>query len=767
MARGGAGPGGNAAAGAPTAGVGTPKPEMDHTCVLQLLALLVGQMVVLTLQSGERYAGVLSSATGDENLSVVLSAVQQLHIRDSLVDAGELLPKLVVRGADVREIDASCVRLDVPEEADARVRARGGAFRTDTEISNARTDGERVLQRWDESEAVPAPSGGLEGAADTLSGSTAGWDQFAANEARFGIKSDYDEAMYTTALDRSGRDFKEREKHAERLANEILEQGGTGAHNAHVAEERGLADDSGLNEEDRYGAVARGPNAYVPPSARAAAPAKGGDARADAARASEVRANDAAHKEQAPGVHVTAPDAATGASSGKELTADFRQFVSAERKRLVVRKAELAQKEKQNRLADLKAWAQSFQLKTPVPQDLPDLRRVNSAGAEAKAPAAQPRPAANAAAASPRMPTREARPGASATKPSSKLAGMQIPAIPPYNPERARARQAEAQASKREGTTRAGEGGTPTGSRLNARASAFNPQAASFTPRGSPAVPAAAPAAASGPSPAAAAPAAAPPAPPAPQTSPRFVNAFFGTHEPRNRPSTSAVRVRDDFKPWRNRRVPEANTVTPWWPFTGRPYRQHFPLPIGMPGMAPMPFAGTAPPESPMLSTPTLYPPAAYPGGPSPDGPPAGVVRPPPSPHAANSPGPRMGMVVPPYGQYAFPQAPYMGGQGAPPMAYGPQMMGQMPFSPGAPPPPPPPGAMYPMGAPNQFFGPQPRGGGPKRPGTGRPPPNRERPNNQGAGGANAGGSSNAGGGAGSPGKGQSPGGGEAAQSRG
>ena len=79
MARGGAGPGGNAAAGAPTAGVGTPKPEMDHTRVLQLLALLVGQMVVLTLQSGERYAGVLSSATGDENLSVVLS-LSLIHI---------------------------------------------------------------------------------------------------------------------------------------------------------------------------------------------------------------------------------------------------------------------------------------------------------------------------------------------------------------------------------------------------------------------------------------------------------------------------------------------------------------------------------------------------------------------------------------------------------------------------------------------------------------------------------------------------------------
>lgn len=40
--------------------------------------------------------------------------------------------------------------------------------------------------------------------------------------------------------------------------------------NPHLAEERGLSsvDDSGINEEDKYGAVVRGKNAYVPPNAR-------------------------------------------------------------------------------------------------------------------------------------------------------------------------------------------------------------------------------------------------------------------------------------------------------------------------------------------------------------------------------------------------------------------------------------------------------------------------------------------------------------------
>lgn len=78
--------------------------------------------------------------------------------------------------------------------------------------------------------------------------------------------------MYTTKLDRSGKDFKEREKRAEKLAAEIM---GSASVNPHIQEERGqnAADDSGQNEEDKYGAVVRGPNAYVPPAARRAAEA--------------------------------------------------------------------------------------------------------------------------------------------------------------------------------------------------------------------------------------------------------------------------------------------------------------------------------------------------------------------------------------------------------------------------------------------------------------------------------------------------------------
>ena len=52
--------------------------------------------------------------------------------------------------------------------------------------------------------------------------SNGSWDQFATNEKLFGVKTSFDEEVYTTKLDRSGPDFKERERKAQQIANEIL-----------------------------------------------------------------------------------------------------------------------------------------------------------------------------------------------------------------------------------------------------------------------------------------------------------------------------------------------------------------------------------------------------------------------------------------------------------------------------------------------------------------------------------------------------------------
>ena len=75
------------------------------------------------------------------------------------------------------------------------------------------------------------------------------WDQFEANEQRFGLRSDYDETIYTTKIDRSGPLYRMRELEAERISREIVADTSS---NAHIREERGLPeDDDGTGEEEK------------------------------------------------------------------------------------------------------------------------------------------------------------------------------------------------------------------------------------------------------------------------------------------------------------------------------------------------------------------------------------------------------------------------------------------------------------------------------------------------------------------------------------
>ena len=116
-------------------------------------------------------------------------------------------------------------------------------FRTDTDISGNLALRERQLQPWT-SNAETDVDLSLEG-----SESGGAWDQFKANEQLFGLKSDYDENIYTTRIDRSNPSYREREAAAIRLAQDIE---GTSTSNAHVREERGMLDeDGGLDEEDK------------------------------------------------------------------------------------------------------------------------------------------------------------------------------------------------------------------------------------------------------------------------------------------------------------------------------------------------------------------------------------------------------------------------------------------------------------------------------------------------------------------------------------
>ena len=116
-------------------------------------------------------------------------------------------------------------------------------FRTDADIAGNLAPRERQLQRW-------TPSGETDvDLSLEASGAGGEWDQFKANERLFGLKSDYDENIYTTTIDRSNPSYREREARAQRLAQEIE---GSSTSNAHLREERGMIDEDGdLDEEDK------------------------------------------------------------------------------------------------------------------------------------------------------------------------------------------------------------------------------------------------------------------------------------------------------------------------------------------------------------------------------------------------------------------------------------------------------------------------------------------------------------------------------------
>ena len=89
------------------------------------------------------------------------------------------------------------------------------AFRTDTDISGKKALGrERELQAWVPSNEIPPPTSNTDEDTFGTANTTTSWDQFTVNEQLFGVTTKFDEDAYTTKLDRSGKDFKEKEKEA-------------------------------------------------------------------------------------------------------------------------------------------------------------------------------------------------------------------------------------------------------------------------------------------------------------------------------------------------------------------------------------------------------------------------------------------------------------------------------------------------------------------------------------------------------------------------
>lgn len=635
------GPPANQGAFPPLAGAnGSRSQDVFQDRIIQSLAGLTGTTVTLSTKTGQRFEGVVSSTTPEgEKPGVTLKDVKEvtksgMPLKDSLFFPSSNIETWQSGPADVK----------VPN---------GDSFRTDTEISKTKLPRERELQAWRSPEDTPNVSMPLpsvhEGTGDDVTfgpgaGANAPWDQFAVNEQMFGVTTSFNEEYYTTKLDRSAPDFKEKERKAQRIASEIV---GVPTVNPHMAEERGaVIDDSGVNEEDKYGAVVRGANAYIPPGARK-------HLQQNITTGTGPSGNPP-FKQEVPKVAVNGPDGST-VSTPKEATpptaksaspapstssvnkppADplpaFRDFVTNERQRLTQKKQALVKSEMDKRKAELIKFSQSFKLNKPIPDDLvPILAKDEGKQRQIREKASQDATstsaraigslaALNASSSASRMPQVSGKvvaepirkptlPANMSTKPSatsppavssttstpvakpaepSKANGkpnisMFIQAIPPFkgNKTRSPAPQTNGTALNANIPTSP----TTTANRLNANASSFRPnvKANAFTPGPTSSNPSAASASAS---------ASASPKPKAAESA-TTPNPFFGPRPLKK----GLVNVKDDFNPFKHNKVVEASNITGMWPYNGKRYMHMFPP---LPHPAPQPSTHMAPPGPP------------------------------------------------------------------------------------------------------------------------------------------------------------------------
>lgn len=270
---------------------------------------------------------------------------------------------------------------------------------------------ERTLQRWEPAETDVDMS--LE-----TSNNATGWDQFEANERLFGAKTNYDENIYTTRLDRADPAFKQKQVEAARIAREIE---GQDVDNSHMREERGLAaaaDAGDQDEEDKYSGVRREdkafppllsgqPNKYTPPGRRqpgvparqpAASPApavpipipsqvpeaevapsdKHSEPTAALQPPADADQKSASGKGLSPAISTASAASTTKRAVPENATANveaevlghFRQFAKDEKAKLQERRRNQASYDRTSKLNELMKFSKSFKLMTPVPKDL-------------------------------------------------------------------------------------------------------------------------------------------------------------------------------------------------------------------------------------------------------------------------------------------------------------------------------------------------------------------------------------------------------------
>jgi PAB1-binding protein PBP1 len=241
---------------------------LEHSLTTRLLQGLPSN---ITLKNGEKYTGVLSGTSLDPTeMRYVFKMVKRVQPAGEAHTngAGEASDEYIGVGdthvmsfdiGDVADFHVNHVLLDNKSQSKVQNgmtnescksqlltlwKGASSGFRTDTDISGNMAFRERDLQKWE-----PSAETDVDLSLETTSRSNE-WDQFATNEQLFGVKTNYDENIYTTTINRSDPQYAARAARAEKIAREIE---GSSASNSHMREERGQTgiDDKGGDEEEK------------------------------------------------------------------------------------------------------------------------------------------------------------------------------------------------------------------------------------------------------------------------------------------------------------------------------------------------------------------------------------------------------------------------------------------------------------------------------------------------------------------------------------
>ncbi|XP_073013475.1 polyadenylate-binding protein-interacting protein 4-like [Typha latifolia] len=234
---------------------GSVSPSRDR--LIYVMTSLIGHHVEVHVKNGSVISGIFHAANVDQDIGVILKMAQLT--KDGIFrgpkpvsDIVERPQIMIIPARELVQIFAKGISLSTDKSTNGHTSDRCKDLMIDSVISHSHHVEERELGHWapDEGDSeCPELENIFDGTWNR------NWDQFQTNETLFGVKSTFNEELYTTKLERGPR-MRDLEREASRIAREIE---GEETEDLHLAEERGIYFDEefDLDEEIRYSAVCR------------------------------------------------------------------------------------------------------------------------------------------------------------------------------------------------------------------------------------------------------------------------------------------------------------------------------------------------------------------------------------------------------------------------------------------------------------------------------------------------------------------------------